>query len=57
MAQFVNQRLGTVFAEVAPNPRLLYNSRNNPIFLLCFAAANEVGAPTAVKIAKGLLEG
>jgi three-Cys-motif partner protein len=56
MAAFVNDRLDSVFEMVAPNPLLLRNSRNNPIFLLCFAAANEKGAPTAVKIARNLLE-
>jgi three-Cys-motif partner protein len=57
IAPFVNERLASVFAMVAPNPLLLRNSRNNPIFLLCFAAANQKGAPTAVNIARDLLEG
>jgi len=54
--QFFLDRLDSVFASVAPNPLVLRNSRNNPIFLLYFAAANEKGAPTAVRIAKSLLK-
>ncbi len=54
--QFFLDRLNSEFAMVAPNPLVLRNSRNNPIFLLCFASANEKGAPTAVRIAKSLLK-
>jgi three-Cys-motif partner protein len=53
---FFLERLNTIFAGVAPNPLLLKNSKNNPIFLLCFAAANPKGAAAAVKIARHLLE-
>ena len=52
---FFVERLGEVFAGVAPNPLMLRNSRNVPIYLLCFAAGIQVGAPTAVKIAGHLL--
>jgi len=52
---FFVQRLRTVFASVANNPLPLRNSRNVPIYLLCFAAANPKGAPTAVKIAQHIL--
>ncbi|MBS1963096.1 MAG: three-Cys-motif partner protein TcmP [Bdellovibrionales bacterium] len=48
-------RLKTIFPSVAPNPLPLYNSKNVPLFLLCFAAANEKGGPTAVKIARDIL--
>jgi three-Cys-motif partner protein len=57
IAQFFLQRLDSIFERVAPNPLVLMNSRNNPIFLLCFAAANKKGATTAVKIARDLLGG
>ena len=40
---------------VANNPLPLYNSKNNPLYLLCFAAGNPKGAPTAVKIAQDIL--
>ena len=52
---FFVSRLETVFAKVAPNPLPLRNSKNVPIYLLCFASANPRGAPTAVKIASHIL--
>jgi three-Cys-motif partner protein len=55
IGRYFNQRLSMVFAKVANNPLPLYNSRNNPLYLLCFAAANEKGAQTAVKIAHNIL--
>lgn len=56
VANFVVRRLRRIFAAVAPYPLILRNSRNSPIFMLCFAAANEKGAETAVRIARHLLE-
>lgn len=53
---FVN-RLKNVFARVADNPLPLCNSKNVPIYLLCFAASNPKGAPTAVNIAQDILGG
>ena len=55
--QYFMERLQNVFEQVADNPLLLYNSRNVPLYLLCFAAGNPRGAPTAVKIAQHILEG
>ncbi len=55
IGQFFVQRLKTVFAEVAENPLPLRNSKNNPIYLLCFASGNPKGAKTAVKIAQEIL--
>jgi three-Cys-motif partner protein len=55
LGRYVVNRLRSVFAEAADNPLFLYNSRNNPLFLLCFAAGNPKGAPTAVKIAQDIL--
>lgn len=46
---YVANRLKTVFPGVAENPLPLYNSRNNPLFLLCFAVSNP--SPKAVKLA------
>jgi three-Cys-motif partner protein len=48
-------RLRSVFAEVARNPLALRNSRNVPIYLLSFAAANPKGGKTGVKIAQDIL--
>lgn len=50
------KRLETIFDQVAQNPLPLLNSHNNPLYLLCFAAGNPVGAKTAVKIAQNILE-
>ncbi len=55
IGQFFIDRLKTVFAKVAPNPRALYNSKNVPLFLLCFAAGNPKAASTAVRIAQDIL--
>lgn len=49
------RRLQTIFAGVAKEPAVLRNSRGSPLFLLCFAAGNPKGAPTALKIAEYLL--
>jgi three-Cys-motif partner protein len=49
-------RLKTVFADVAPNPLVMRNSANSPIFLLCFAAGNPNGAAIAVRIAQHILD-
>lgn len=52
IADFYIKRLGNIFAGVLEEPLYLYNSTNNPLFLLCFAAGNPKGAKTAIKIAK-----
>jgi len=49
-------RLKGIFAGVAEKPGVLRNSVNNPLFLLCFAAANQRVAPTALRIANHLLQ-
>ncbi len=55
IGKYFVERLSTIFAQVAENPWPLRNSKNVPIYLLCFAAANPKGAPTAVKIAQHIL--
>jgi three-Cys-motif partner protein len=55
VGRFFVERLKTIFSRVADRPHPLYNSRNVPIFMLCFAAGNPKGAPTAVKIAQDIL--
>jgi three-Cys-motif partner protein len=56
IAAFFRRRLESVFAAVAPTSLPLVNSKNNPLFLLCFAAANARGAPTAIRIANDILK-
>jgi three-Cys-motif partner protein len=50
-------RLKEIFPDVATNPKPLYNSRNSPMYLLCFATANpqQARSGTAVKIAEDVL--
>lgn len=55
ISKFWVTRLQSVFAEAARNPLPLRNSRNVPIYLLSFAAANPRVAKTAVKIAQDIL--
>jgi len=55
VANFYNERLRSIFADVAKNPLPLYNSASNPLYLLCFACANKKGAPIATKIAQSIL--
>lgn len=50
------KRLETVFHGVSQKPLSLRNSKNVPIFLLCFAAGNPKGSRTALKIADYLLK-
>ncbi len=55
IGQFFVSRLKKQFAGVAENPLPLYNAKNNPLYLLCFASGNPKGAKTAVKIAQDIL--
>jgi three-Cys-motif partner protein len=52
---FINERLKGCFAGVAKG-LVLRNSKSSPLYLLCFAAANKRGAPTALRIAEGILD-
>jgi len=52
--EFVEERLRTCFARVAKG-LVLRNSKSSPLYLLCFAAANERSAPTALRIAQWIL--
>lgn len=53
--EYFMQRLRSIFAGVAKNPLRLYNSKRNPLYLLCFAVGNPKGAPTALRIAEHIL--
>lgn len=55
-AFFIN-RLQTIFAGVEPKPGILYNSRNSPMYLLCFAVSNPSGCDAALRIAHSALRG
>lgn len=56
MARYFNNRLKQVFAGVAEEPGVLWNSANNPLYLLCFAIGNERGKDIALRIANHLLK-
>lgn len=57
ISEYYQAKLRTVFSKVADNPRLLYNSTNNPIFQLCFSAGNPGrGGDIAIKIAQDILK-
>jgi three-Cys-motif partner protein len=56
IGRYFNKRLEEVFAGVAEHPGVLRNSANCPLYLFCFAAANERGAKVALKIANHLLK-
>lgn len=45
--EFFVTRLEMVFKEVVKKPLKLMNSRNNPLFILCFASENKNGAKIA----------
>jgi three-Cys-motif partner protein len=55
IAHYYIKRLEKVFSGVVKEPMYLYNSTNNPIFLLCFASGNRKGSKTAIKIAKDII--
>ena len=57
ISKYYVSRLKTVFAGVAEKPLPLYNSRNNPIFMLCFAVGNPRGKDVALRIANHILKG
>ncbi|MBA3335506.1 MAG: three-Cys-motif partner protein TcmP [Acidobacteria bacterium] len=56
IAEYFNNRLNAMFEKVANNPLRLMNSRNNPLYLLCFASGNPKGAEPAVRIAQHILK-
>lgn len=41
LSKYICERLATTFPTVAPNPRILYNSKNSPMFLFCFAVSSD----------------
>lgn len=55
IGQLFNRRLERLFAGVAERPRVLRNSVNAPLYLLCFAVGNARGASVALRIANHIL--
>jgi three-Cys-motif partner protein len=54
--KFIHERLSTCFGANVAKGLILRNSKNSPLYLLCFAAANERGAKPALRIANSLLD-
>ncbi len=52
--RYIEERLKTCFVD-AISGNVLKNSKNSPLFLLCFAVANIKGAPIARRIAQSIL--
>jgi three-Cys-motif partner protein len=55
IGRYFNDRLARIFAGTAPAPAVLRNSRNVPLYLLCFAVGNPRGKDIALRIANHLL--
>lgn len=53
---YLMERLDELFPGVARNPLYLYNNKGIPIYLFCFACANETGAPIATRITEHILK-
>lgn len=54
IGEFFVDRLKTTFVAAA-EPLVLRNSRNSPLYLLCFAAGNKAGAGAGMNIAKSII--
>ncbi len=50
IGEYYQERLGTIFADVASNPKVLSNHHGTPLFLLCFAVGNP--SPKAIAAAR-----
>lgn len=57
IGRYFNERLKSIFAGVATEPGVIRNSRNNPLYLFCFAVGNVRGQEIALRIANHLLKG
>ena len=53
---FVNRRLGGVFPGVSKKNLILKNSKNSPLFLLCFACSNPKAVGLSLRIADHIID-
>jgi len=53
---FIHERLATCFGKNVGRGLILRNSKNSPLYFLCFAASNERGAKPALNIANSILD-
>lgn len=56
IVSYYGERLKEIFPHVAPNPLVLRNTNNAPMFALFFAAAHPKYGATAMKIAQDVLK-
>lgn len=56
VSRWIMNRLKTIFVDATDEPLILFNSTGVPLYLLCFAASNPTGAPTAMTIAKWIID-
>jgi three-Cys-motif partner protein len=56
IVSYYGERLQTIFPHVAPNPLVLCNTNNAPMFALFFAAAHPKYGAIAMKIAQDVLK-
>jgi len=54
IANYIIKRLESIFPYVAKNPKQLYNSKNIPLYLFCFATSNP--DPKAINLSKKIAE-
>ena len=54
LKNYILERLRTVFHFVSDRPRILYNSNNSPLFMLCFAMGN--GDEKAIRLGRTLAD-
>jgi three-Cys-motif partner protein len=53
---FIHDRLETCFSKKVGRGLILRNSKQSPLYFLCFAASNERGAKAALNIANSILD-
>lgn len=56
---YIEERLATLFPKVSNDSRILFNSKNSPLFLFCFAVSskNPKAIGLATKVANYILKG
>jgi three-Cys-motif partner protein len=55
IGKYIVKRLKTIFEDVNDTPYLFTNSKNSPLFMLCFAVGNPKARGLATKIAREIL--
>ena len=58
LKNYICSRLSTIFPAVSQNPKILYNTKNSPLFLFCFAVSNdnEKAIKLAMRVANHILK-